>query len=118
MLAITAVIFLAATNASPTDSCTLPNEEVIQQFLTMKLEERTVPLLVPRRFAEDAAGRVQGASHGAQLFRVDTTTFEPVSRKETGIRMAEGRLGYVRFLLSDFIDLGGVLRRDCCVSWP
>ena len=109
MLALDTIIFLSILLFPQPNTCVQPGEELIQQYLEMDLEGRIVPLLVPRRFTEDAADRVQGASH-AQFFRLDTTTFEPVSRKEAGARMDQGRIDYLNLLLSDFIDLDRQLR--------
>lgn len=110
MLALDTIIFLTILLFPQPSACVHPGEELIQQYLEMDLEGRTVPLMVPKRFTEDAADRVQGAIHGAQLFAMDTTTFEPVTRRETGDRMRQGRIEYLRLLLSDIIDLDRLLR--------
>ncbi|NNE87143.1 MAG: hypothetical protein HKN27_03625, partial [Silicimonas sp.] len=107
---LNAIIFLSVLLFPQPNICVQPGEVQIQQYLTMDLEGRTVPLLVPRRFTEDTADRVQGATHGAQLFRMDTKTFEPVSRKEAGARMKQGRIEYINLLLGDFINLERLLR--------
>lgn len=110
MLNTVVAIFLSVLGSEQTNSCALPNEELIQQYLVMEMENRTVPLMVPERFLEDAHDLVQGRSHGAQLFRLDTDTFEPVSRKETGVQLNQGRRDYLSLLIRDFIDLEKMLR--------
>ena len=49
MTALNAIIFRSILLFPQPSTCVQPGEELIQQYLTMELEGRTVPLLVPRR---------------------------------------------------------------------
>lgn len=110
MLSTMIIFILSLISPAQPIECTMPGEVLIEQYLSMDKEGRLVPLLVPERFAEDRSDRVQGAIHGAQLFRLDTSTFEPVSRKDTGVRLKQGRRDFMNILLRDFIDISAILR--------
>ncbi|QPH52725.1 hypothetical protein [Pontivivens ytuae] len=79
--------------------------EFTRFFLEMDLEDRQVPFRVPTIYLEDAWDRVEGASHGAQLFSVGIAEFEPVSRPETGRRNRQGIWNWMTFTLSDLLPL-------------
>jgi hypothetical protein len=75
-------------------------------FIGMEHEERLVPMRVPKRYLEDRFDHEDGAVHGAQLFRIEVPTFEPVTRGETGRRNAAGLpWDWMNFLVNDQLPL-------------
>lgn len=63
-------------------------EPMVSFFIEMEHEDRLAPMQVPKRYLEDRFDHTEGAKHGTQLFRIEVTTFEPVTRRETGRRNA------------------------------
>jgi hypothetical protein len=78
--------------------------ERIDFFIDMPLEQRLVPLSVPKNYLEDRWDHQNGAEHTAQLFRVFIDTFEPVTRQETGRLNREGVRNWMTFLIHDSVD--------------
>ena len=64
------------------------DEPMVGFFIAMELEERRVPMRVPKRYLEDRFDHEEGAEHGTQLFSIEVPTFEPITRPETGRRNA------------------------------
>ncbi len=85
-------------------------EEMIDFFIGMEHEERLVPIRVPKRYLEDRFDHEEGAVHGAQLFRIEVPTFEPITRRETGRRNAAGLpWNWMNFIIKDQLPLDHTL---------
>lgn len=82
---------------------------VVEQTLFMHQEGARHRLRVPLAYLEDPWDRVQGGVHEAQLFRVTTDGFEPVTRKQSSMMMRAGNHGFYSFLLQDLIPLEDLL---------
>lgn len=79
---------------------------MVEFFIEMELEDRLVPMRVPKRYLEDRFDHTEGAVHGAQLFSVSVPTFEPITRQETGRRNAAGLpWDWMTFLVHDLLPL-------------
>ncbi len=83
-------------------------EERVDFYIEMQLEQKVVPMTVPKIFLEDRWDHVNGAIHGAQLFRVTVDTFEPVSRRQASLQNREGIDNIMTFLIGDTIGPEGL----------
>ena len=82
------------------------DEPMVGFFVEMGLEDQLVPMRVPKRYLEDRFDHIEGAVHGAQLFRISVPTFEPITRQETGRRNAAGLpWDWMNFLVNDQLPL-------------
>ena len=79
--------------------------DYISQSLIMQLEDRAVPLRIPRPFFEDFWDQRDGFADTAQLFRVEIGTFLPVSRAETGRRNKQDIWNWMTFVIGDRLPL-------------
>ena len=97
-------------NTPRTQACSLfgEDQETVEFFVDMVLEETEIRLKVPKIYLEDRYDHVQGARHRSQLFRVMIENFLPVTRRQTtGLRQS-GNFGYARILIGDRIDMEGI----------
>lgn len=83
-------------------------EERVDFYIEMQLEQKVVPMTVPKIFLEDRWDHVNGAIHGAQLFRLTVDTFEPVSRRQASLQNREGIHNRMNFLIGDTIEPEGL----------
>ena len=93
------------TPIEPThDPCHLFETE--NEFISFYLDtgEEKVPLKAPKVYFEDRADFVQGATHGAQLFRVGIADFLPVTRRGTRGRMGL-KMDWISILLTRRVPL-------------
>lgn len=86
--------------------------QFVTQILHMKMEDVRHTLTIPTIYFEDRFDRVDGAEHNAQLFRMMMDDFTPVTRRDTADLLRVGSKGYFSFVLSDPIDLAGILAID------
>lgn len=93
-----------AENRTPCIAFT-DDADYISQSLIMQLEDRAVPLRVPKQFFEDFWDQRDGFADTAQLFRVEIGTFFPVSRAETGRRNRQDIWNWMTFLIGDKLPL-------------
>ncbi len=91
------------------DPCHLFETE--DEFVSFYLDtgDEKVPLRAPKVYFEDRADFVQGATHGAQLFRVGIGDFLPVTRRETRGRMGF-EMDWISFLLNPFVPVQQIAR--------
>lgn len=91
----------------PTAPCNYftADAEYVNFFLEMRLEEKTIPMSVPKIFLEDKFDQQNGAKHAAQLFRVTVDSFEPVTRRETSKLNRQGIHNWMTFIVSDRIEM-------------
>ena len=82
---------------------------MVSQTLFMQLEGVRHQLRVPKAYLEDPWDWAQGAEHTAQLFRVTTEGFEPVTRRRSSEMMRAGNRGFYRLILHDFVPLEELL---------
>lgn len=103
-----AALPVAAEDVAHPDVCHLFETETAftTQTLYMQMEDVRHTITVPTVYFEDRFDRVDGIEHRAQLFRVMTDDFTPVSRPMTAeLNMAGRSADYFTFLLQDPIDL-------------
>lgn len=82
------------------------DEPMVGFFIGMEHEDRLVPMRVPKRYLEDRFDHQEGAVHGAQLFRIEVPTFEPITRAETGRRNAANLpWDWMNFIVKDQLPL-------------
>lgn len=81
-----------------------PNEEHVDFFINMRLEQKKVAVSVPKIFLEDRWDHVNGAGHNSQLFRVTLDTFEPVSREQASLQNRNGLHNRMTFVVGDRVD--------------
>ncbi|MFT4148552.1 MAG: hypothetical protein QM656_00010 [Paracoccaceae bacterium] len=116
MKSIVIVLILSARHASAEPTSTIPvplpaerdpciaftaDADYVTQSLIMQLEDREVPLRIPRSFFEDFWDQRRGFTDTAQLFRVEIGTFLPVSRAETGRRNKQNIWNWMTFVIGD-----------------
>ncbi len=82
-----------------------PDDQTVDLNVSMELEERLVPMRIHESYLEDRWKRVQGATHGAILFRVRFDDFAPVRRDETPALRVNGKQAYYSFLLTDHVEM-------------
>lgn len=87
------------------DPCHLFETE--DEFVSFDLDtgEEKVPLRAPAVYFEDPWDFEQGATHGAQLFRVGIADFVPVTRRESTRRMKAGNRNWMTILLTRSVPL-------------
>jgi hypothetical protein len=83
---------------------------MVSQTFFMQLEGVRHQLRVPKAYLEDPWDWAQGAEHTAQLFRVTTEGFEPVTRRRSSEMMRAGNRGFYSFIFLDFVPLEELLR--------
>lgn len=89
-----------------------PSEERVDFYIDMRLEQKLVPMSVPKIFLEDGWDHVDGARHGSQLFSVTVDTFEPVSRRQASLQNRQGIHNRMSFLVGDKIEAEGLAAVD------
>lgn len=80
------------------------------QYLQIGSPESLMPLYIPERYLEDAHDRIQGSTHTAQLFRLSTEDYRPVTRRETSQLMKDKDADYFTFVLRNFRPLEQILQ--------
>ncbi|MGL4309315.1 MAG: hypothetical protein ACRCSU_02425 [Paracoccaceae bacterium] len=106
-LAALTVAWPAAADTEPSAACAAftPDADYVTNTIIMPLEGRRIELTVPSQYYEDYWDAKGGYEDTAQLFRVDMDDFTPVSRPETAVRLRDGRVNYMNFIVRDTIPL-------------
>ncbi|MHA6265881.1 hypothetical protein ACXYMP_03345 [Aliiroseovarius sp. CAU 1755] len=120
-------------NTPPSDPCQFfgRENEMVEWFIEMDLENKLIPMRVPKIYLEDRPDHEEGVHHTAQLFAFMIDDFLPVTRPQTAaIHRAQPDNAHARqygtFLVGDYIGLretvslmismmGGILTRG--VRW-
>ncbi|WP_156477581.1 hypothetical protein [Falsihalocynthiibacter arcticus] len=76
--------------------------------IRMQLEDRHVPMRVPKQYFEDFWDRKSGYETTSQLFSVEIGSFAPVSRPETSKRNRVGVHNWFTFNTTDVVPLDEV----------
>ncbi|WP_298907540.1 hypothetical protein [uncultured Aliiroseovarius sp.] len=99
-------------NTPPSDPCQFFGGEnaMVEWFIEMDLENKLIPMRVPKIYLEDKPDHEEGEHHTAQLFAFMIDNFLPVTRPQTAaIHRAQPDNAharqYVTFLVGDYIEL-------------
>lgn len=77
--------------------------EYVEFSLVMELENRRLPMHVPRNYFEDRWDLVDGAEHTAQRFSLDFETLRPLKLIERHRLNKQGKLNLLSVLLGDTV---------------
>ena len=94
------------------------DEERVDFFIEMRLEQKQVPLSVPKIFLEDRWDYVNGASHRSQLFRVTIDTFTPLTRRQASQQNQLGSKNRMIFLAGDRVDMTSIATNTMLFADP
>ncbi|MCK0139922.1 hypothetical protein [Aliiroseovarius sp. F47248L] len=103
-------------NTPPSDPCQFFGGEnaMVEWFIEMDLENKLIPMRVPKIYLEDKPDHEEGVHHTAQLFRIILDNFLPVTRSQTSaIHRAQPDNAharqYGRLLVGDYIELREII---------
>lgn len=120
-----AAAILGATQAaagSASDPCHAftPDAAYVETTVIRQLEGGEVTLRVPEQYFEDAWDLAGSHTDTAQLFRVEISSFEPVTRRETSERNKQGIWNWMTFLVGDKVPLDQIapIKADLLLPGP
>lgn len=103
-------------NMPPSDPCQFFGGEnaMVEWFIEMDLENKLIPMRVPKIYLEDKPDHEEGVHHTAQLFAFMINNFLPVTRPQTSaIHRAQPDNAHARqygtFLVGDYIELREII---------
>lgn len=87
---------------------------MVEWFIEMELENKLIPMRVPKIYLEDRPDHEEGVHHTAQLFAFMIDNFLPVTRPQTSaIHRAQPDNAHARqyatFLVGDYIELREII---------
>lgn len=101
---------LAQSGPETGNSCEIfaDDTDFVTSTILMDLEDKEIPLSIPKRFFEDRADQNDGGRFTSQLFRVSISGFEPVTRSDTAKPEMKAVHEWMSFLVGDYVPLNEI----------